>query len=124
MLLPTPEEERKVVFAIGINKAPGLDGFSGLFFKETWGDVRGDMVGAVVEFFRRAQLLKDFNNTFIALIPKVANPTIVKDFRPISSCNVLLKVVTKILTRRIKGVIGSLRIRVRLCQVARYFTTL
>ena len=67
-----------------------------------------DVAAAVSEFFQQGHLLKDFNNTFIALIPKVANPTFVKDFRPISCCNVMLKVITKILAKRVKEVMCSL----------------
>ena len=63
---------------------------------------------AVLEFFRRGRLLLDFNNTFIALIPKVDAPSRVSDFRPISCCNVLLKVITKILTSKVKGVMSAL----------------
>ena len=35
---------------------------------------------AVMKFFLRGRLLRDFNNTFIALIPKVDAPTLVSDF--------------------------------------------
>lgn len=42
-------------------------------------------------FFARGFLLKELNNTDIALIPKVDNPTLLKNFRPISLCNVSIK---------------------------------
>lgn len=45
------------------------------------------------------------NNTFIALIPKCKNPTSPKQFRPISLCNVAMKIVTKTIANRIKSIL-------------------
>lgn len=46
--------------------------------------------------------------TYIALIPKKANPKLVSDFCPISLCNVCYKVIYKILANRLKKVIHKL----------------
>jgi hypothetical protein len=48
------------------------------------------------------------NATSISLIPKVANPTRLTDFRPISCCNTVYKCIAKILAGRIKVVLPSL----------------
>lgn len=45
------------------------------------------------------------NHTFISLIPKVENPTFVKDLRPISCCNTFVKVITKMLGEKVKRVL-------------------
>ena len=112
---PSREDVRKAVFAIGVNKFPDPDGLGSLFFRSAWGDVGEDVVEAVMEFFHRGRLLWDFNNTFIALIPKVDAPTRVSDFRPISCCNVLLKVIMKIRTQKVKDVMSDL---ISYCQCA------
>ena len=42
------------------------------------------------------------NNTAIVLIPKVDNPSKLMEFRPISLCNVIYKVVAKCLVNRLR----------------------
>ncbi|KAL0444940.1 UNVERIFIED_CONTAM: Retrovirus-related Pol polyprotein from type-2 retrotransposable element R2DM, partial [Sesamum latifolium] len=56
------------------------------------------------------RLLKQVNSTLISLIPKVNNPTVVGEFRPISCCNVLYKIITKILVQRMRGILDMLRL--------------
>lgn len=47
-------------------------------------------------------MLKELNNTIIALLPKVTTLNKITDYRPISCCNVLYKCISKILANRIK----------------------
>ncbi|KAL0433859.1 UNVERIFIED_CONTAM: hypothetical protein Slati_2720200 [Sesamum latifolium] len=46
--------------------------------------------------------------TLLTLVPKVSAPTSVTDYRPISCCNVLYKIITKIIVQRMHGVMGKL----------------
>ena len=48
-----------------------------------------------------------FNSTFIALIPKVDNPKSLHDFRPISLCTCIYKVITKVISRRLKDLLSE-----------------
>lgn len=86
--------------SIGDDKAPGLDGLNVVFFKKTWHIIKMDVYKAVLKVFRINTLLAQYNCTSINLVPKVPNPTKVKDFRPIACCNVIYKLVSKILTTR------------------------
>lgn len=47
-------------------------------------------------------MLTEVNATCISLVPKVENPMSLGDYRPIASCNVVYKCITKNLTSRMK----------------------
>jgi hypothetical protein len=46
--------------------------------------------------------------TIIMLLPKKENPELLKDFRPISLCNVIYKVVSKCLVNRLRPLVNEL----------------
>lgn len=60
------------------------------------------MVKEVQEFFSKGVLNTDLNVTNIVLIPKKKCPTVMNDLRPISLCNVLVKIITKVAAKRLK----------------------
>lgn len=76
--------------------------------------------------FRRGFLLREMNHTNIALIPKVENPNLVTHYRPISLCNVSYKILSKILSNRLKIVLPRLisPLQVALWQVEQFKRTL
>ncbi|KAG4145170.1 hypothetical protein ERO13_D05G081450v2 [Gossypium hirsutum] len=78
----------------------GPDGYTGFFFKAAWNIVADDFVDAVKFFFISSKLLGAFNATTVTLIPNCANPSHIKEYRPISCCSLVYKCISKILVRR------------------------
>ncbi|KAL0455459.1 UNVERIFIED_CONTAM: LINE-1 reverse transcriptase [Sesamum latifolium] len=101
------EEVKNVVFDIVEDKAPGPDGYSTGFFKAARSVMGNELTDAIQDFFISGKMLK-VNATVLSLIPKVANPTTVAEFRPISCCNVLYKTITKIIVQRMQSVMDKI----------------
>ncbi|CAA2976911.1 Hypothetical predicted protein, partial [Olea europaea subsp. europaea] len=102
------EEIKEVLFPLKDNKAPGPDGFNAGFFKRTWNIVKNDVLCAIKSFFDSGKLLKQVNATTITLVPKVPNPSQVKEFKPISCCNTIYKYIAKLIANRVKMVLPNI----------------
>lgn len=103
-----PEEISDALFQIGPLKAPGPDGLPARFFQQNWGGFREDVIRALQEFFSSGVMPEGVNDTSIVLIPKVAQPEALKDFRPISLCNVIYKVVSKCIVNRLRPLLQNI----------------
>uniref|UniRef100_A0A803P0S6 Reverse transcriptase domain-containing protein n=1 Tax=Cannabis sativa TaxID=3483 RepID=A0A803P0S6_CANSA len=103
--VPSEEEVRKVVWSMAPLKSPGPDGMPGRFYRAHWSTVGKDVVGTVIEFFRTGEFVKSLNRTFIVLIPKKNGASKFDEFRPISLCNFVYKVIAKLLANRLRVVL-------------------
>lgn len=97
-----------IVKRMPIDKAPGPDGFNGMFMKKCWQIIKSDFYALCEEFYNGSASLESINNSFVTLVPKVSSPETVSDYRPISLLNVGLKLLTKILADRLQMVILKL----------------
>lgn len=88
--------------AIGDMKAPGPDGLPAIFFKEYWDVIGGKLPEEVLMILNGGNMPTGWNETVIALIPKVEKPEKATELRPISLCNVMYKVISKVLSARLR----------------------
>uniref|UniRef100_A0A2N9GPG8 Reverse transcriptase domain-containing protein n=1 Tax=Fagus sylvatica TaxID=28930 RepID=A0A2N9GPG8_FAGSY len=101
----TADEVRMALFQMHPSKAPGPDGMSSFFFQKYWNIVGADVVAAVLSVLNSGKILRKINLTHISLIPKKKNPERMSEYRPISLCNVVYKIISKVLANRLKVVL-------------------
>jgi hypothetical protein len=87
-------------------KSPGLNGFFACFYQHSWSTIHKDVCQVVLDFLNNGNFDEAINVTNITLIPKKKNPTRVTEFQPISLCNVIYKLIAKVLANRLKGMLG------------------
>ncbi|GJT61251.1 RNA-directed DNA polymerase, eukaryota, reverse transcriptase zinc-binding domain protein [Tanacetum coccineum] len=102
------EELKRAVWDCRTDKSPGLDGFTFGFYRRFWKIIENDVFEDVKQFFTYGDILKGCNSCFIALIPKIPDANLVKDFRPISLIGSLYKIIAKIMVNRLVGVLGDI----------------
>ena len=96
------EDIKKVVMSSPKNKSPGPSEF----FQHCWPIVGNLVIEAVQSFFSEGGLLKQLNSTF--LIPKTDGADCLDQYRPISLCNFIYKVITKLISNRLQATLPSL----------------
>jgi len=71
-------------------------------------DILGlDLLNVIKESRTFGRVIGSVNATFLSLIPKVSNPVTFNEFKPISLCNFIYKVITKIIASRVKEKLTS-----------------
>ncbi|XP_072087268.1 uncharacterized protein [Arachis hypogaea] len=102
------EEVKRAVSGMNSFKAPGPYGFQTLFYKEFWESLSSDVWGLVKKAFAGENISAAVFDTFIVLISKVEAPSYLKDFCPISLCNVIYKMITKVLVNRFRPFLSEI----------------
>jgi len=103
----TEEEVKDAVWQCGGSKSPGPDGFNFNFIKQCWDVLKTDIMEAVRFFHTTGSFSKGCNAFFIALVPKVRDPSSLEHFRPISLVGAVYKIITKVLSLRMKEVMSD-----------------
>ncbi|KAA3466982.1 reverse transcriptase [Gossypium australe] len=98
------DEIKKALFDMALLKAPRSDGFHAHFFQSQWDLVGGTICEWVQGIFAGNKIEEELNNTLLVLIPKKDRPKDFSQFRPISLCSVMYKLVIKVIANRFKMV--------------------
>jgi len=85
------------------DKSPGPDGWNQEFFSSFFDLMSSDLLRVVEESRMLGRVEGALNSTFVTLIPKDSNPSSLSNYRPISLCKFVYKVISKIIACRIKG---------------------
>lgn len=99
------EEIWAAVSACENDKAPGPDGFTFAFIKQSWSIVKPAILDFFADFHTNGVVSKNMNETFICLIPKGSLSGDVGDFRPISLVTSIYKLLAKVLAGRLREVL-------------------
>jgi hypothetical protein len=99
------EEVKNALFSIGDLKAPWPDGLHAIVFKRFWSMLENELVEEVLGALQNATVPTGWIDTTIVMIPKIDNPENVTQFRPISLCNVVYKIISKMLSNRLKVIL-------------------
>lgn len=81
--------------------ASGVDGYGVQFFKATWCTTKTNVVQAIHDFFGKDKLYSVVNSSLVTLTPKYDSTTTIKDYKPISCCSIIYKIVAKIMAARL-----------------------
>ncbi|KAA3463042.1 reverse transcriptase [Gossypium australe] len=92
---------------MGPTKVPGSDGFPALFFQQYWHIVGNEVLEYCLSILNGNKWVDLVNVTEVVLIPKIPNPLTLVNFRPISLCSVLYKIVAKTVANRLQNVIDT-----------------
>ncbi|XP_058084060.1 uncharacterized protein LOC131231775 [Magnolia sinica] len=102
------EEVRQAALPLPSGGAPGPNGFGGSFFKGCWQIVCADILEATTFLFKGGDLPRAFTSTLMCLILKSVAPSAFHHFRPISLCNYIYKIFSKVIASRLAAVLPGL----------------
>ena len=88
------QELLQTIKALPAEKAPGPDGFIGIFYKKCWEIIRHDLYEALMGFYNhKTSKMQLFNEANIVLLPKKEDAAQIVDYRPISLINSVTKII-------------------------------
>ena len=101
------KEVKEALFQMFPTKAPGPDGFPAHFFQRHWEICGEEVTSIVLKVLKGEEQLNSINKTLIVLIPKVEGALELSQFRPISLCNVIYKIASKVVANRLKVILPA-----------------
>ena len=104
----TKEEVLAALKQMHPTKAPSPDDMSAIFFQKYWDVVGNDVTSMVLNVLNCNKSIVEINKTYITLVPKTKSPTKMTEYKPISLCNVVYKLISKVLANRLKVTLPQL----------------
>ena len=104
----TKDEVVKALQQIHPAIASGPDGMSAIFYHKYWNIVGPNVLNMVLNVLNSNLSMFEINKTNISLIPKTNHPTKMTKFRPISLCNVVYKLISKVLANHFKAILPNI----------------
>lgn len=106
--IPSEEEIKAAIWEFHPLKSLGSDGFLGIFFRKYWSIIKERLVKFIQEVFRLGTVPFHINKSFLVLIPMIEGAATFGNFRLISLCNFIIKIISKILTLRLEHIISKI----------------
>ncbi|KAL4347436.1 hypothetical protein GQ457_17G003840 [Hibiscus cannabinus] len=110
-VLEKPFSEDEIFAALSTvesSKSPGPDGFNMGFLKKFWPTLKFEILEFFCRFFEGDTPDRFLNHSFVVLIPKIQNPVLIEDYRPISLVGCVYKLLAKVLARRLGAVLDEI----------------
>lgn len=89
-------------------KASGPDDLPNEFAQIYWDDLKVEIMAFMEDFYHNRSDLQIANRANVVMIRKHEAPTSVHDYRPISILNLVLKLISKVLTNRLRDKLPDL----------------
>ena len=102
------EEVKRAITNTKTGKTSGPDGLSIEFYKESWHIIGSDLIEVYRNLFKTGKIPLDMKKGYISLIYENGLKNKIVNYRPISLLNTDFKIFTKILTQRIRHLLGDL----------------
>jgi hypothetical protein len=97
----SPEEVRRAIMDMKADSAPGPDGLPVIFFQKFWEKIQAVIMPMFQEFYIGTLVMSRLNYGVITLIPKIVGATDIRQFRPITVINVILRIFSKVCASRL-----------------------
>lgn len=89
-------------------KSPGPNSMPPIFYQHYWESIGDDVAKVVIFCLNLGVIPIELNHTYITFIPKVKSMEYMTKFRPIALCNILYKLILKVLVNCLKKILPKI----------------